>query len=75
MQRLLALTHESTQAQEMLKGDYWQKMPAQAFSFAIAGLISLPPEISQALLEMINPQERLDYMLSVLNQAGPAISS
>ncbi len=71
MQRLLVLTHDNSQAQELLSGDYWRDMPAQAFSYAVAGLLQMPAELSQHLLEMTHPQQRLDEILGLLNQAGP----
>lgn len=74
LHRLLVLMHDSAQAQEALKGEYWSDMPAQDFSFAVAGLLRMPPEISQGLLEMVHPQERLDSVLEMLSDIGPNVS-
>jgi Lon protease-like protein len=49
-------------------------MPAHRFSFAAAGLLGMPPETSQALLEMTNAQERLDTILEMINAIGSALS-
>ena len=73
LQRLLVLVHDNPQAVEMLQQDQWQAMPAQEFSFAVAGLLSLPTETAQALLEMTHPQARLDSVLAMLNQIGPNV--
>jgi hypothetical protein len=49
-------------------------MPAQTFSFAVAGLLGMPPETSQALLEMTSAQVRLDTVLEMINTMGTALS-
>jgi Lon protease-like protein len=67
LQRLIVITHEHEEAQAMLKGEHWQQMPAEQFSFAVAGLLRMPPELAQALLEMTHPQSRLDSVLQMLN--------
>ena len=72
--RLLAITHDNEQAQEMLQSDYWQAMPAQEFSFAAAGLLGMTPETSQMLLEMTNAQARLDTVLEMINAIGSSLS-
>jgi len=74
LKRLLAITHDNEQAQEMLNSEYWQAMPSQAFSFAVAGLLGMAPETSQALLEMTNAQQRLDSVLEMINTIGSALS-
>ena len=74
LKRLLAITHDNEQAQKMLRSDHWQAMPAHRFSFAAAGLLGMPPETSQALLEMTNAQERLDTILEMINAMGSALS-
>jgi Lon protease-like protein len=74
LQRLLKITHSNEQAQEMLKSDHWQAMPAQEFSFAVAGLMGMPPETAQELLEMTNAQQRLDTMLEMINSIGADVS-
>ena len=72
--RMLAITHDNEQAQEMLNSGHWQAMPAHEFSFAAAGLLGMTPETSQALLELTNAQERLDTLLEMINSIGSALS-
>ncbi len=67
LQRLIVITHEHEAVQDMLKGDHWQQMSAEQFSFAVAGLLRMPSELAQTLLEMTHPQARLDSVLEVLN--------
>jgi len=74
LQRLLAVTHGNEDAQDMLNSVHWQAMPAQTFSFAVAGLLGMPPETSQALLEMTSAQVRLDTVLEMINTMGTALS-
>lgn len=74
LQRLLAITHGNEDAQTMLNSEHWQAMPAQSFSFAVAGLLGIPPEISQTLLEMTSAQERLDTILELINTMATALS-
>ena len=75
LMRLLAITHDNEQAQEMLSSNHWQAMPAQKFSFAILGMLGMLPEDAQALLEMTNAQERLDMVLEMINAIEPNIGS
>ncbi|MEM1110550.1 MAG: LON peptidase substrate-binding domain-containing protein [Pseudomonadota bacterium] len=70
LRRLLALTHGNDQAQDMLNSEHWQEMPALKFSFAVAGCLAMPPDISQSLLEMTSPQQRLDNVLDMINSLG-----
>jgi len=74
LQRLLAVTHGNEDAQAMLNSVHWRAMPAQTFSFAVAGLLGMPPETSQALLEMTSAQMRLDTVLEMINTMGTALS-
>jgi len=74
LKRLLAITHDNEQAQEMLNSVHWQAMPAHEFSFAAAGLLGMTPETSQALLEMTNAQVRLDTILEMINAIGSTLS-
>lgn len=73
LQRLIVLTHDNEKAQAELKSAHWQDMPAHKFSFVIAGLLGMPSEMSQRLLEMTNPQERLDDVLGMINEIGADI--
>lgn len=74
LNRLLAITHADGEAQEMLKSDHWQLMPAHKFSFAVAGLLRMAPETSQALLEITDAQQRMDTVLEMINTIGPVVS-
>lgn len=67
LQRLIVITHEHEKIQAMLKGEDWQQMPAGQFSFAVAGLLRMPSEMAQALLEITHPQTRLESVLGMLN--------
>ena len=44
----------------MLSGDHWQKMSPVELSFIMNGLIGMPAGVKQDLLEMRQPQQRLD---------------
>ena len=74
LQRLLKIVHDNQQARQMLESEHWQAMPALDFSFAIAGILGMEPETSQALLEMTSPQQRMDTVLELLNGLGPHVS-
>ena len=74
LKRLLAITHDNEQAQEMLNSSHWQAMPAHEFSFAVGGLLGMTPETSQTLLEMTNAQARLDTVLEMINAIGSTLS-
>ena len=74
LRRLLVITHDNDQAQEMLRDEHWQQVPARVFSFSVAGLLGMDPETSQALLEMTRPQQRLDTVLEMLNELGAGVS-
>ncbi len=67
LQRLLVLSHEYPDIKDTLGGDYWQTMSAEEFSFAVTGMIGMPAEIAQALLEQTDPQQRLDDILEMIN--------
>ncbi|MEH6584009.1 MAG: LON peptidase substrate-binding domain-containing protein [Halioglobus sp.] len=72
--RLLAITHDNEDAQDMLKQGHWQAMPAHEFSFAVAGMLGMPTDVAQTLLEMTNAQARLDTVLETINTMGSALS-
>lgn len=74
LNRLLTITHANAEAQAMLSSGHWQEMPAQTFSFAVAGLLAMPPNASQALLEMTSAQQRLDTVLEMINSIGPVVN-
>lgn len=68
LKRLLAITHASQEHQQLLNSDFWQNMAAGEFSFAAIGLLGLPGEIQQEMLEMTKPTERLQQVLAILNE-------
>lgn len=67
MQRLLTISHGNDEVQTMLKGDYWQNMTPVKFSFLVNGLIGMPTDVKQNILEMKQPQQRLDTILNMVN--------
>ena len=71
LHRLVAMTHSNKQVQEMLQSDYWQAMPADRFSFAVAGLLAMEADLAQQLLEMTSAQRRLETVLNILNGIPP----
>lgn len=68
LQRLIVMTHNMPPYQDELKGDYWQKMPADEFSFAVMGMLGMDADIKQQLLEMTEATSRLERVLDLLNQ-------
>jgi Lon protease-like protein len=67
MQRLLIISHGNDELQRMLASNRWQNMSAVEFSFLVNSLIAMPAEIQQDLLEMKQPQQRLDIVLEMVN--------
>lgn len=67
LQRLITLTDKQPALQQQLQSDYWQAMPAQDFSFAMAGRIQMDPDLAQHLLESTDPVYRLDLLLKLIN--------
>ncbi len=67
LQRLMVLSHDFPELKAVLSGDYWKRMPAEEFSFAVTGMISMPGDMAQALLEETAPQQRLDSILEMIN--------
>ncbi len=67
LQRLLVIGHDYPEIKATLTSDYWQQMPPEEFSFAVTGMMSMPPELAQALLEQTDPQQRLDDILDMIN--------
>jgi hypothetical protein len=74
MQRLLTLSHGNNEVQTMLTGDHWQNMSPVEFSFLVNGLIGMPAENKQNLLEMRQPQKRLDAILELINSIQQPLS-
>ena len=73
LQRLIILTHDNDRAQAELQSEHWQSMDPHEFSFVVAGLLGMPTEISQGLLEMTHPQARLQTVLDMINEIGADI--
>lgn len=67
MQRLLTISHNNDQAKKMLASEQWQNLSAVEFSFMVNGLLGLPAKIKQEILEMRQPQQRLDVILDMVN--------
>jgi Lon protease-like protein len=74
MQRLLTISHDNNEAQTMLNGDHWQNMSPVEFSFLVNGLIGMPADNKQDLLEMRQPQKRLDAILELVNSIQQPLS-
>ncbi|MFT7689200.1 MAG: Lon protease-like protein [Candidatus Azotimanducaceae bacterium] len=68
LKRLLVITYANQKNQQLLQSEFWQNMPAGDFSFAVIGLLGLPGEIQQEMLEMTKPTDRLQRALSILNE-------
>ncbi len=69
LQHLLTVTAESKEAQDILKGDFWNSISATEFSFAINGLLGMDASLKQHLLEMTKAEDRLNYLLDLLQQS------
>jgi hypothetical protein len=67
LQRLLTIGHGNDEFHKMLKSDHWQNLSAVEFSFMVNGLFGIPAELKQDLLEMTDTQQRLDFILDMLN--------
>jgi Lon protease-like protein len=74
MRRLLTISHGNDEVHKMLVGDHWQNMSAVEFSFLVNGLLAMPAEIKQGLLEMRQPQQRLDAILERVNSIQQPLS-
>jgi hypothetical protein len=68
LMRLLAITHAHPQIQTLLKSETWQLKTPEAFSFDVLDILQFSPEDMQYLLEMRQPQHRLDEILSLVNK-------
>jgi hypothetical protein len=51
----------------MLESEQWQNLTPAQFSFRVNGLFGMPAGIKQEILEMRQPQQRLDVILKMLN--------
>ncbi len=61
------MSQGSDKAKKMLESDRWQNMSSAEFSFLVNGLFGMPAQIKQDLLEMRQPQQRLDVILEIVN--------
>ncbi len=66
-QRLLVLGHSNDEFKKMMASEQWQNLSAVEFSFIVNGLFGMPAKIKQEILEMRQPQQRLDTILKLLN--------
>ena len=67
IQRLSILGHGNEEFEKMMNSDDWQNLSAVEFSFVVNGLFGMPGDIKQGILEMQQPQQRLDAVLTLLN--------
>jgi Lon protease-like protein len=74
MQRLLTIGHGNDEFQKMLASDKWQNLTAAQFSFMVNGLFGMPAGTKQEILEMRQPQQRLDAILEMVNTIKPSFS-
>ena len=65
--RLLVLGHSNDEFKKMMASEQWQNLSAVEFSFIVNGLFGMPAKIKQEILEMRQPQQRLDTILKLLN--------
>lgn len=75
LQRLIAITDNNPSVQEQLKSAHWRDMEPGDFSFAVSGILGIPPELSQELLETTDTGYRLERILGLLNGATPGQAS
>ena len=65
--RLSAITAHIPKVGELLNSDEWKNKDPIKFSFEIFGLLDFESEYLQEILEMRSPLDRLDFLLSNLN--------
>jgi Lon protease-like protein len=75
MQHLLTMSRGNDQAKKMLASDKWQNMSAVEFSFMVNGLFGMTARSKQEILEMKQPQQRLDALLKLLNSIQPSFKA
>ena len=61
------LGHSNDEFKKMMASEQWQNLSAVEFSFIVNGLFGMPAKIKQEILEMRQPQQRLDTILKLLN--------
>lgn len=67
LQRLIVMSYGNDPVQAVFRSETWTRMPAEEFSFAILGLMSMEPDAKQWLLEQTDPGARLKQVLTMLN--------
>jgi len=67
LKRLLAITSDSAEVQDILASPTWSAKNSIAFSFEIFSVLQMDPGLQQKILEMTSPIERLAYLLQFLN--------
>ena len=75
MQRLLTIGHDNDEFVQMLKSEQWQSLSAVEFSFRVNALFGMPADIKQDLLVMTDTQQRLDFILEMVNSIQPSFGS
>ena len=68
LHRLLVLTTHDDTAQNILASDEWRQKPAIEFSFELNGILNLPAELQQQMLEERTTTARLQKLLAHINQ-------
>ncbi len=68
--RLSALTANNPRLHAQLKSEEWQDKTPEQFSFEIFGLVHLEADLQQQVLEYRSPVERLELLLTLLNDIG-----
>ena len=66
--RLITLTYAIPELQTLLKSEVWQNKTPEAFSFELMGLMRFNSDDMQHILEMTHPNQRLDYILTMINR-------
>lgn len=67
LKRLQVITNASADAQAVLTEEQWLTKEPVAFSYEIFGLLQFDAELRQQVLEMPSAQQRLEYLLALLN--------
>lgn len=67
LNRLLAITADSPDVHAILSSPAWTAKEPIDFSFEVFTLLQFDADVQQQILEMISPQARLTYLLTLLN--------
>lgn len=68
LKRLQVITNKQEEVSERLKSPEWVDKKPIDFSLAIFGLLQFDSHLQQQILEMTSPQQRLQYLLTLLNE-------